>query len=546
MSLVFFFFYVCFREVFITMLSDVIERYGGMKIDPLDVYKDIFRIGEGFIQKEYEKGSFKANPIAYYKNENEDHGHFRIMFEDKFEEIYRNELVNADFCVMNGLTYFGAKYTSDRASKMCAMIFDIDGVTDKSLNNFFYAAFNKEFDYYPLPNYVALSGHGVHLYYVFEEPVPLFPNLKLQLKEFKYSLTEKMWNKNTSVDEKVQKQGINQPFRILGGKCKKNAPLDRIEVYRINQHPVNIEYLNRFVPTKIEIDEKKLFKESKLTLDQAKEKYPEWYENKVVKGIRRYWTVKRDLYDWWIQQIKKEENGASYGHRYFCIMTLVIYGIKCGLSKDEIKQDAIDLIPFLNGLNKEEPFTEEDIKSALECYDERYNTFPLKDIEKLTNIRIERNKRNGRKQSLHLKMARSNLEILSEEKGRALQGRKSKKDIVGEWRKINPEGTKYQCVKDTGLSKNTVKKWWEENKNVKKSSQNEIPRGHFIPQNIIKTRSDSDTVNVMIQLPKSTLEKINNMSLDELETVMEVQEDDNIIGYAYYRMMWLKNNKNNR
>ena len=542
----FLFFYVCFREVFITMLSDVIERYGGMKIDPLDVYKDIFRIGEGFIQKEYEKGSFKANPIAYYKNENEDHGHFRIMFEDKFEEIYRNELVNADFCVMNGLTYFGAKYTSDRASKMCAMIFDIDGVTDKSLNNFFYAAFNKEFDYYPLPNYVALSGHGVHLYYVFEEPVPLFPNLKLQLKEFKYSLTEKMWNKNTSVDEKVQKQGINQPFRILGGKCKKNAPLDRIEVYRINQHPVNIEYLNRFVPTKIEIDEKKLFKESKLTLDQAKEKYPEWYENKVVKGIRRYWTVKRDLYDWWIQQIKKEENGASYGHRYFCIMTLVIYGIKCGLSKDEIKQDAIDLIPFLNGLNKEEPFTEEDIKSALECYDERYNTFPLKDIEKLTNIRIERNKRNGRKQSLHLKMARSNLEILSEEKGRALQGRKSKKDIVGEWRKINPEGTKYQCVKDTGLSKNTVKKWWEENKNVKKSSQNEIPRGHFIPQNIIKTRSDSDTVNVMIQLPKSTLEKINNMSLDELETVMEVQEDDNIIGYAYYRMMWLKNNKNNR
>ena len=56
-----------------------------------DVYKDIFRIGEGFIQKEYEavsythldvykrqeyedSGSFKANPIAYYKNENEDHG----------------------------------------------------------------------------------------------------------------------------------------------------------------------------------------------------------------------------------------------------------------------------------------------------------------------------------------------------------------------------------------------------------------------------------------------------------------------------------------
>jgi len=46
------------------------------------------------------------------------------------------------------------------------MIFDIDGVTDNSLNNFFYAAFNKEFDYYPLPNYVALSGHG-YIYIMF-------------------------------------------------------------------------------------------------------------------------------------------------------------------------------------------------------------------------------------------------------------------------------------------------------------------------------------------------------------------------------------------
>ena len=163
------------------------------------------------------------------------------------------------------------------------------------------------------------------------------------------------------------------------------------------------------------------------------------------------------------QQIKKEENGASYGHRYFCIMTLVIYGIKCGLSKDEIKQDAIDLIPFLNGLNEKEPFTEEDIKSALECYDERYNTFPLKDIEKITNIRIERNKRNGRKQEQHLAGARAIQEINDKYNGtnwRDGNGRKPKKDIVQKWQLENPEGTKYQCVKDTGLSKNTVKKWW--------------------------------------------------------------------------------------
>lgn len=444
------------------MLSDILEKWGGVKVCPLEVYKDIFKLGDGYVQKENEpKGQYKANPIAYYKNNDEEHGHFRIMFEDKFEEIYKNELVNADFCVMNGLTYFGAKYVSAHASKMYAMIFDIDGVTDASLNNFFYAAFNKDFDYYPLPNYVALSGHGVHLYYVFEEPISLFPYLKLQLKDLKYSLIEKMWNPNTSEDKKIQKQGINQPFRILGGKCKEDAPLERVEAYRIDTHPISIEYLNRFVPTKIQIDEKKLFKESKMTLEEAKEKYPEWYEKRVLNGQRTYWDVKTDLYYWWIRQIQKEDNGATYGHRYFCVMVLVIYGIKCGISREEIKQDAIDLLPYLNGLNTDKPFTKEDIKSAMECYDERYNTFPLKDIEKITNIRIERNKRNGRKQERHIRIMNAIRELeYPDGSWRNKDGRPTAEQKVKEWQQEHPQGRKVDCIRDTGLSKPTVYKWW--------------------------------------------------------------------------------------
>ena len=47
------------------MLSDVIERYGGKKMDPLDVYKDIFRIGEGFIQKEYEDSGILEETLIF-------------------------------------------------------------------------------------------------------------------------------------------------------------------------------------------------------------------------------------------------------------------------------------------------------------------------------------------------------------------------------------------------------------------------------------------------------------------------------------------------
>lgn len=458
------------ERIGVFMLRDIIEKYNGVQVEPLEVYKDIFKLGQGFIQKENEpSGSFKANPIAYFKNDDEEHGHFRIMFEDRFEDIFQNELINADFCVINGLTYFGAKYVSAHSSKMYAMIFDLDGVSDRSLNNFFFSAFNTEFDYYPLPNYVALSGHGVHLYYVFDEPIPLYPNVKLQLKEMKYGLTRTMWNRYTSEDDKVQRQGINQPFRILGGKTKKNAPVKRVEVYRIKQEPTTIEELNRFVSDENKVDLTQIYKDTKLTLEQAKEKYPNWYEQRI-KGRQKkgHWKCKRDLYDWWIRQIKDTTNGATVGHRYFCIMVLSIYAIKCNIGREELERDAYALIPFLNNLDDKNPFTEDDVRSALECYDESYNTFPLKDIEKITAIRIERNKRNYRTQEQHLAGARAIQEINDRFNGtnwRERNGRKSKKDIVEEWRSVHPSGRKIDCERDTGLSRHTVLKWWEHGNN---------------------------------------------------------------------------------
>ena len=39
-------------------------------------------------------------------------------------------------------------------------------------------------------------------------------------------------------------------------------------------------------------------RKSRLSLAEAKEKYPDWYERRIVKKERRgRWTVKRDLYD---------------------------------------------------------------------------------------------------------------------------------------------------------------------------------------------------------------------------------------------------------
>ena len=40
-------------------------------------------------------------------------------------------------------------------------------------------------------------------------------------------------------------------------------------------------------------------------------------------------------------------------------------------------------------------------------------------------------------------------------------GRPDKAEIVRQWRLEHPEGRKVDCIKDTGLSKPTVYKWWD-------------------------------------------------------------------------------------
>ena len=55
----------------------------------------------------------------------------------------------------------------------------------------------------------------------------------------------------------------------------------------------------------------------------------------------------------------------------------------------------------------ENALTEEDIRSALEAYDKEYYNFTIADIEKLTNVRVERNKRNGRTQEQHMEVMRA-------------------------------------------------------------------------------------------------------------------------------------------
>ena len=122
----------------------------------------------------------------------------------------------------------------------------------------------------------------------------------------------------------------------------------------------------------------------------------------------------------------------------------------------------------LQKIKHSNPFTSQDVESALRVYDKDYQRFTIDDIEKLSGIRIEKNKRNGRKQAVHMATMRAVQAVLDPEgtwrnKDGRPKGSGTKQQIVHEWRTAHPGGRKADCVRDTGLSKPTVYKWWDWN-----------------------------------------------------------------------------------
>ena len=270
--------------------------------------------------------------------------------------------------------------------------------------------------------------------------------------------TPKIWYYGgTSKNKNIQYQSINQSFRMVGSINEKHG--NEIIAFKVGEK-VDLEYLNSFAEEKNRVDIKKRFKPSKYTLEEAKIKFPQWYEKTILNGekYKSKWHIKRDLYEWWKTKIDLIEGG----HRYFYLMCLAIYAYKCDVSKKELKIDMWKIFTELKTKKHFNEFTKFDVISALESYDKGLANFTIKDIEYLTNVRIDRNRRNGRKQNEHLKLARFAQKLnYPNDEWRQGNGRPSKEKEVQEWQKLHPNGTKADCHKDTKISRQTIHKFWQ-------------------------------------------------------------------------------------
>lgn len=430
-----------------------------------DFYREIFPDNECSGEQSVNQHYQKPNAVYLYEDKDEGRMRRRIMLADTWDDDFCEYVERSSLALCSGLAYRGSTNRYENAQQMNALIFDLDEVGVSEFMNLMLRMDlpPNHLRSLPTPTFLVASGAGLHLYYVLKQPVSLYPNIKTQLKALKNDLTFRLWDyKGTTQNENIQYQGIHQAYRMVGSVNSKyntvirafrtgpKTTLERLNVY-CDDPAHQVDLTKRYLPTK-------------MSLEDAKKQYPDWYQRRIVQGRPRgCWRCKTDLYNWWVRQLPQVRGG----HRYYFLMVLAIYASKCGVSKEQLRDDMYALFGRLQKIKHNNPFTSKDVESALRVYDKDYQRFTIDDIEKLSGIRIEKNKRNGRKQPEHLKLARFVRDEINGKKdtwrdgnGRP-KGSGTKQQIVHEWRTAHPGGRKADCVRDTGLSKPTVYKWWD-------------------------------------------------------------------------------------
>ena len=110
-------------------------------------------------------------------------------------------------------------------------------------------------------------------------------------------------------------------------------------------------------------------------------------------------------------------------------------------------------------------FTEKDVLDALQSFEDKgLITYPVNSIANRSGLIIPKNKRNYRKQKQHMEVMRAIQQVVNPE-WRNKEGRPTQEQTVREWQELHPSGKPKNCILETGLSKNTVYKWWRTVKN---------------------------------------------------------------------------------
>lgn len=344
--------------------------------------------------------------------------------------------------LMGGCTYFNNWISKKSAKDIYSFIIDMDNVYSGTLLN----ALRQDWrtangEELPMPTYIVNSGTGLHLYFVLTEPIPNYKATTENLDKLYRALAIQQTTKRVYLKKQVQWFG--QDFRMAGGMNKYNW---KNTVFRVGEK-WDIDELGKAVGLKdvhfVRYGEKR----TKKTTGERK-----------PRAKRQGWRTNRAFYDYAVRECRAK---TKEGNRYTSMCALSVIAWKCNVPQEELEKDLLSLLPDYNkGATRQ--IKEKEIYSAMKMYNPKAMLTQRESLENWQGWEYKPSvKRRERplKQDVHLRLARNQLAMMKE-MGLASQGRPGKQKIVEEWQATHI-GTKADCIRDTGLSKPTVYKWWK-------------------------------------------------------------------------------------
>lgn len=495
------------REAYIAMSRRMLDEPGWEWRDPLAFYRDIFP--EGFLQERWDddgkRSEFDGKPNAIalkfgpktrkqlVKGKKVDVPVIeRFTITDDLEGV--SALVKASIAenapvYMAPVSWYGRNNKAANARFLHAFAVDLDGMTPgklgsvlKQMRNGHDSGLDKHASM-PQASYIVMSGRGLHLYYLLDRPVPLIPAVVPFLQQLKRRLTDVVWTDYTSEDgnEGRQYQGIYQGFRMPGTTTRLNGygvdakDVSKYEALAFMYAPdgaseprrVTLDYLVDYCGIRGKEIPGELYriletKGGRTPLAEAKEKWPDWYERRVVQGEEKTgYDTNRGAYESWLARVNDE---AVVHGRYFAVLALVAYAAKCNVPLKELERDAYGLVPKLDGLSDEpgNRFTNYDVSCALAAYGSNELRFWKNEYMcRRAKIAPHENKHNGRPQGEHLKIARFARDLNYDEPGGWINknGAPTKRDEIRAYAAEHPDASHAAIAKVLGVSRTTVIKW---------------------------------------------------------------------------------------
>ena len=405
--------------------KDAILDQFGERVSAATMYEDLF-------------GSLDLTVPIVFIDEDETKHMMKMSIDEALEQAE-----NRNDVLLGGSTYFKGFVSKDTAKDIHALIIDMDNVWAGVLQSALQDDWNTEKEELPKPTYIVNSGTGLHLYFIFDEPIPHYTCNAEDIDMLYRRLAIQQTTKRIYLQRQVQWFG--QDFRMAGSLNKYGW---RNEVFRVGEK-WNIDDLGKAVG--LEDIHFTRYGEKR----QVKPKDPSATKNRPK---RKGWRCNPGFYEYTLEHCREK---TKEGNRYMSFCALAAIAWKCNVPIDKVEQDLIGLIPKYNkGATRQ--IKEKEVQHALRMYNEKAMLTPRERLEDWIGWEYRPIKRNGRKRAEHIRIMNFvRDEINGNTNWRNKEGRPTKQGQIAAYRADHPDATKAQCHRDTGMSRDTIRRWWD-------------------------------------------------------------------------------------